>query len=195
MRVCESVLQLPQPDVVIGDAGASVGSKAEHPGIAELDSSLASKWIGTDVVRKRIRNICHLVGEHSYETARRLSCFPCKGVSVSEASAAIDKECAGIDLDISLAAGNRIDISPPGVNTRTTLLRVLELLNAHPAWTVVAGHLLGEKLIAQAGCWGIVTGEIKPSVKASLVHYPRVHITAAEGPSGILMGLEEFGFV
>jgi len=195
IRVSESVLQLPPADAVICDAGASVDSRTEHPEIAELDKTLASKWIGTDVVRKRLRNICHLVGEHSYESARRFSCFPYKGVSVSDAKAAIDKECVGIDLDVSIAAGDRIDISPPGVDTASTLMRLLDIINAHPMWTVVAGHLLGEGLIAKAGCWGIVTGEIKPSVKASLVHYPRVHFTDAEGPSGIRIGLEEFGLL
>jgi hypothetical protein len=195
IRVSESVLQLPSADAVIGDAGASVASRAEDPAIAELDKFLASKWIGTDAIRDRLRSICHLIGEHSYEAARRFSCFPCKGVRVSTARAAINKECAGIDLDISISAGNRIDISPAGVNTASTLLRVLEILDAHPTWTVVAGYSLEEELIAQRDCWGIVTGEMKPSVKAKLVHYPRVHLTAAEGANGIRLGLEEFGFV
>jgi hypothetical protein len=195
IRVSESVLQLPHADAVIGDAGASVASRAENPAIAELDKFLASKWIGTDVVRERLRNIYHLVGEHSYEAARRFSCFPCKGVRASTARAAINKECAGIDLDISISSGNRIDISPAGVNTASTLLRVLEILDAHPTWTVVAGDSLGEELIAQGGCWGIVTGEIKPSVKASLVSYPRIHFTAAEGANGIRLGLQALGFL
>jgi glucosylglycerol-phosphate synthase len=195
MRVGARVLQLPPADAVIADAGASVDSESQHPGVMQLDESLAAKWIGSNILRKRLRHINHLVGEHSYEAARRYSCFPRGSVSVAEASAAIEKECAGAGLEISIVAGNRIDISPLGVNTGSTLLRLLEILDLNPTRTVVAGHYLGEELIARSGCWGVVTGEINPSVKASLVHCPRVHLTAAEGATGIRLGLEAFGFV
>lgn len=195
VRVSERVLQLPQADVVISDAGASVHTRSENPAIADLDSSLASKWIGANVLRKRLRNVCHLVGEHSFESTRRYSCFPRRGVAVAEARDAIEKELEGFGLEVTSMSDDQIDISPPGVDTKSTLIGVLAALDIAPSSTVLTGSFVEERLIAESGCWGIVTRETPPKFKAGLVHCPRVHYTVADGPAAILEGLHTLGFV
>jgi hypothetical protein len=194
IELSESVLGLPAADAVVADAGGSVGTNTQYPGIAELDNSLAAKWIGADLVRYRLRSLGHLVGEHKYETSRRYSCFPLKEIPPEDAKAAVEKALSDLPVDVTECAEDRIDISTEGVNTKSTLVRVLELLEAHPSRTIVAGQFVDEELIAKGGCWGIVTGEIKHCVKATMVHYPRVHITAIEGAAGIIEGLRTLGF-
>jgi hypothetical protein len=195
VEISEKVLHLPAADAIVADGGGSVHSRVENPGIADLDKLLASKWIGADVVKDRLCDLGRLVGEHNYESSRRYSCFPLYDVSLGEAMAAVKRALSDLAVDITASEVDRIDISTQGINTRWTLVQVLDLLETEPRRAVVSGQFVDEELIASGGCWGIVTGEIKHTTKATIVHYPRVHLTAAEGSAGILEGLEMFGFV
>lgn len=192
---CQKVLGLPPADIVVADGGASIEARTPHGALAELDRGIGSTWPGTHAVRARLAVLGNLVYEHRRDSSRHLMYFTRRGIATDDAVQAIKQALAGYELQVRSAEKGRIDILPPEVDSRTTVARVLGLLDADPDWVVITGSVLQEALIADRGYWGVATGDTPPSVRASLVQYPRVYITAACGPSGVLDGLRHLGFL
>jgi len=193
VRVCEQILGLPPADAIVAEGGGAVQSRNSNPRLVELDSQLGSQWSGAEAVRQRLQDLGELVGEHSRESTRRYSCFPLRGVSIENAAHAVEDAVEDLGLDVRVSPGRRIDIAPHGVNTESTVSKVLDRIDAEPESTVVTGSLLDGELLRRQGCWAIATDEIKPEVKANLVHNPRVLFTSKEAAEGIAEGLVELG--
>ena len=83
---------------------------------------------------------------------------------------------------------------PPGVNKGSTLQRVLELLEMPQVPVVVAGDTLNDLGLFQTGFPGVMVGNAEAPLLEWLPQLPNTYLAKGAGCSGILEGLEHFGF-
>ena len=101
-------------------------------------------------------------------------------------------EAEGADC---LVSDNRyFDVLPAGVNKGTTLLALLEWLEADPATVVTAGDTLNDLAMFETGLMGVMVGNAEPDLVAALPRLPQVYRARGEGCAGIAEGLRHFGF-
>ncbi|MFQ5705643.1 MAG: HAD family hydrolase, partial [Gemmatimonadales bacterium] len=66
-RTCIEVLQLPSPDVLVVDQGASVQAADQHAALDVLDATIGARWPGAYAVR----DPCRGAGPHARRTPTR----------------------------------------------------------------------------------------------------------------------------
>lgn len=194
-RVCMEAFRLPDADVVVTDAGASIHAVTPHAELHGLDASVGERWPGVHQIRRRVQSLGHLLIEHRWDEARRMTYFPRPDVSREEARVAIDEVLSDLEVDVRATGGGQIDVLPQGTDLTTTVMRTLDALNTDPSRAVVAGGFVEPQFFDDGGYWGIATGDTPEPIRASLAQYSRVHITSAQGARGVLDGLQALGFL
>ena len=97
-------------------------------------------------------------------------------------------------VDCLFSDGRYLDVLPPGVNKGSTLQRVLELLELPQVPVVVAGDTLNDLALFQTGFPGVMVGNAEAPLLEWLPQLPNTYLANGAGCSGILEGLEHFGF-
>ena len=97
-------------------------------------------------------------------------------------------------VDCVLSDGRYLDVLPPGVNKGSTLQRVLELLELQQVPVVVAGDTLNDLGLFQTGHAGVMVGNAEAPLLEWLPQLPNTYLAKGAGCSGILEGLQHFGF-
>lgn len=96
--------------------------------------------------------------------------------------------------DCVLSDSRYFDVLPAGVNKGSTLLALLEWLEADHATVVTAGDTLNDLAMFETGLMGVMVGNAEPDLVAQLPRLPRVYRARADGCAGIAEGLRHFGF-
>ncbi len=97
-------------------------------------------------------------------------------------------------VDCVFSDNRYLDVLPPGVNKGSTLQRVLELLELQQVPVVVAGDTLNDLGLFQAGYAGVMVSNAEAPLLEWLPKLPNTYLAKGAGCTGILEGLEHFGF-
>jgi hydroxymethylpyrimidine pyrophosphatase-like HAD family hydrolase len=210
---------LPVPEVLIADVGTSVLHGIGPARVAPIETDIAARWPGTDVVARRLERIPGLARQDVrapyrvswwIEPVRRLrgsrdeyAARAPDDVSLAAPAAALAADVvaranialAGLDVDIVLSANVFVDVLPRGVNKGTTLRRVLSWLAVADAHCVVAGDSLNDLALFETGIRAIVVGNCEPALRARMAEKQHVYCSNAAGAAGVLDGLRHYGYL
>ena len=97
-------------------------------------------------------------------------------------------------VDCLLSDNRYFDLLPAGVNKGSTLLALLEWLEADHATVVTAGDTLNDLAMFETGLKGVMVGNAEAALQEHLSRLPSVYHAQAAGCAGIAEGLRHFGF-
>lgn len=192
-RALMAELDLPHPDVLIADVGATVAHGAALAPVPGFEAALAESWPGADPVKERLAGLTCLDLQEIRST-RRVGYWLAEG-TLEEAIERAAARLGGLTVELIGSAGVYLDIVPAGVNKGTTLRRVLSWLGLSEERVVVAGDSLNDLALLDAGFHGIVVGNCEAALRERVGGRERVYLAAAHGAAGILEGLVHFGRV
>lgn len=210
---------LPAPDVLIADVGTTVLEGPSFEPISAIQAEIERDWPGAHAVRERLAPMTPLRLQE-IDASRRVSWWiepvrqrraaghdPFAARAPDDASmladavriaAEIGAEAAErltpLAVDVLVSANVFLDVLPRGVNKGSTLLRVLEWLDADPASCVVAGDSLNDLALFATGLRGIVVGNCEPALAEMVKGMVRVYRAQESGAGGVLEGLRHHGW-
>ncbi len=114
---------LPQPDYIICDVGASVVDGATLQAIQPLQSEIAGRWPGEQLVAGAFSRFHELVRQATPQQ-RRCSYFCDEEVITGE----MHSVAAGLECDLLFSAAKYLDVLPKGVNKGATLVALVDAL-------------------------------------------------------------------
>ena len=211
---------LPEPELLIADVGATVVHGCGHRHVSEIERGIQSvSWPGVAAVRERLAGIVELEAQR-IPTTRRASywitptrrlqqaapkdLFDASGSNDGSLSAAAGRTAAffarraahalgDLPADVLMSANVYLDVLPRGVNKGTTLMRVLRFLGCDIDACIVAGDSVNDHAMFTTGARGIVVANSEPALRAVLGVRPNVYWARETGAGGILEGLQHFG--
>jgi hydroxymethylpyrimidine pyrophosphatase-like HAD family hydrolase len=186
-------ISLPQPDALIGDAGASIVTCPGFHPVEAIERALEVGWPGPTAIRSRLEGTPGLV-EQEVPMTRRVSYHVVDG-DVEGAVARARERLADLDAEVVGSAGKYLDVLPGGVDKGRTLLRLLEWWGRPVERTVVAGDTLNDLGLFRIGARGIVVANAEPALKRELGTAPGLYLAEGEGAAGILEGLGHHGIL
>jgi len=210
---------LPPPDVLIADVGTTVLDGSSFELLTAIQAEIERDWPGVDVVRERLAPMTSLTLQ-AIDASRRVSWWiepvrqrraaghdPFAARAPDDASMLADaariagevgaeagERLAPLAVDVLVSANVFLDVLPRGVNKGSTLLRVLEWLDADPAGCVVAGDSLNDLALFTTGLRGIVVGNCEPALAEMVEGMDRVYRAQESGAGGVLEGLRHHGW-
>ena len=95
---------------------------------------------------------------------------------------------------VVLSDNRYFDVLPGGVNKGTTLLSLLEWLEADHATVVTAGDTLNDLAMFETGLKGVMVGNAESALVEQLPRLSGVYYAQGHGCQGIAEGLRHFGF-
>ncbi len=186
-------LGLPEPDLLIGDVGSSV-LKGTAQRIAELESHIAERWPGGDILRARLDGTKG-ISEVEVGSPHRLVYLVEAPADMPLALRRVRRRLRDFAVDIGDSAGIGIDVLPAGVNKGATLLRVLDWLDEPDDRVVVAGDAMNDLPLFQTGLRAVLVGNAEPRLARRVSRHGHVHASPLEGVDAIVDGLVRFGLV
>lgn len=195
-RGLESVLplladpQLPQPDYIVCDVGATIVDGHTLQPVQPLQNGLDALWPGEQAVTAAFS---HFAGLHRQATPQQRRCsyrFD-PGVDTAELHAAAEE----LDCQILFSADRHFDVLPRGVDKGSSLLRMASLIGLSPGQVLVAGDSFNDLSMFQQGFRGVCVGDAEPALREATRDLPGVLQSMAEGCGGILDALTHFSFV
>ncbi|WP_298736502.1 HAD family hydrolase [uncultured Chitinophaga sp.] len=179
--------QMPLPDYIICDVGATVVSGSSLEPVQPLQAAIEEKWPGAAMVRAQLEQVAGLRYQ-DVPQQRRCSFYYDATTPVDVASAI----AIGLGCDVLQSAGKYLDILPAGVNKGSTLIQLLELLGYPADEVLVAGDTMNDRSLYDTGLKGVVVG----LAEAALLQYtlPFSHVLQSEKPgaAGIMEGISWF---
>jgi sucrose-6F-phosphate phosphohydrolase len=197
-RGLESVLsllageELPYPDYIIGDVGATIVNAHSMEPIIDLQDEIEQQWPGHPAVSAALKHISGLslqgVPQH-----RRCSFFVEDPAALEEVSAIVTK----LGCDMVYSANRYLDILPRGVNKGSSLQRLLGWLDRGSSNVLVAGDTLNDLSLFQCGYHGVVVGNAEPALLEATRSVSNILYAKTAGAGGILeaiVKLERFNY-
>ncbi len=186
-------IPLPAPHLAITDVGTGVVYGNTLEPVGEVERHLDAWWPGHDAIRERLSGLKG-IAEQDVDAPRRVG-YEVVDRPLAPALRRVRTRLSDLPVDIVGSANRYIDILPRGVNKGTTLIRVLEWLNASPESTVVAGDSLNDLALFDTGLTGIIVGNAEPALRRRVARRSSVYRATAEGAGGILEGLKELNLI
>lgn len=179
--------QMPLPDYIICDVGATVVSGNTLEPVQPLQGAIEQKWPGEAMVRAQLEQVS---GLHYQEVPQERRCsFYYDATTPIDVALGIARE---LGCDVVQSAGKYLDILPAGVNKGSTLVRLLELISYPGAEVLVAGDTMNDRSLYDTGFKGVVVG----LAEAALLQYtlPLTHVLQSDKPgaAGIMEGISWF---
>lgn len=182
--------ELPRPDCLVCDVGASVFHGATRRALAPLDDEIARAWPGRAAVLERLSPYSPFP-ESPQQVRHRLT-YVTQGAPLP---AALLDAIVAAGLECSTYGGQYLDILPGGVNKGSTLLRLVSLLGRRREEVLVCGDSLNDLSLFETGLRAVAVGNASPELLGRIAHLPTVLRSAAPGAAGILEALERWGLL
>lgn len=195
-RGVETVLPLladpliPDPEVVIGDVGATVVRGDTLDPVQPLQSAIDARWPGERVVLERLRGLKGLERQ-AVPQERRCSFHTTDPALIEE----VRQRMAGLEVDVLHSGGRYLDVLPAGVNKGSTLRALLHHLGAGEEEVLVAGDTLNDLALYTAGFRGVVVGNAEEKLREATAPLPDAFQARRAGAGGILEALNRAGLV
>ena len=183
-------IELAAPHLVIGDVGCTVACGRSLLPLPLAVEPIERRWQGLEQRLRPLLDNTPGLSAQPHSTDRRLAYYV--DVTVFDRSLIPRLEAEGVDC--LLSDDRYFDVLPAGVNKGSTLLALLEWLEADHATVVTAGDTLNDLAMFETGLKGVMVGNAEPALVAELPRLPGVYHSRAEGCAGIAEGLRHFGF-
>jgi HAD superfamily hydrolase (TIGR01484 family) len=182
-----SDIAIPRPHQIICDVGATVVDGSTYKAIEPLQTMIADKWPGREVIEEKLHGLEGLVEQEVPQT-RRCSYY----VADEFAVARVKQRLASTPCEIIYSADKFLDILPVGVNKGTTLGHLVTLMGIDRDKVFVAGDTLNDLSLFQYGFKGIAVGNSETKLLSSIRGLANNYSATAEGAGGILEGFTHF---
>ncbi len=195
-RGLESVLPLladptlPQPDFIVCDVGATVVHGRDCRPVQPLQTSIARRWPGEQVVAQAIGERAGLLRQNVPQE-RRVSYF-CEADAVDDALAGTVAE---LGCELLYSANRYLDVLPRGVSKGSSLRELIAHIGIPAERVLVAGDTLNDLSMYAHGCPGVCVGGSEPRLLEATRGRDDVLHAERTGCGGILQALEHFGLV
>lgn len=175
---------IPNPEIIIGDVGATVvrGDTLQH--LQPLQSRIDSKWPGERVILERLSGLEGLERQ-PVPQERRCSFYTDNPELLEEAQVRL----ADLEVDLLYSAGRYFDVLPSGVNKGSTLAALLEHIGVESDEVLVAGDTLNDLALYTEGFRGVVVGNAEAGLREATAELPGVLQAERVGAGGILDAL------
>lgn len=182
--------ELGRPHLVIGDVGCTVACGESLQEVPLVVEPIEARWRGyADRVLQVIRGERGLSPQPVVSSRRHA--FHAEPDLLDPQ---LLPRLQAIGVDCVLSDGRYLDVLPAGVNKGSTLRQVIALLEMTHLPVVVAGDTLNDLAMFQQGYLGIIVGNAEEPLLERLDDLSGVYLARGHGCSGILEGLEHYGF-
>lgn len=181
---------LPRPDFIIGDVGASIFKGDGIQPVEPLQSNIDALWPGDDEIQKLIEHLPGLTLQEVPLNNRRS--YFVEDLSIVEA---VRNQLKDLQCEVIYSANRFLDILPRGVNKGSTLTLLVNHLGQDRSDVLVAGDTLNDLSLFQTKFKGVAVGNSEPELLEAVADYPSTYIASDSGAGGILEALSHFGTV
>ncbi|HSH46766.1 MAG TPA: glucosylglycerol-phosphate synthase [Longimicrobiales bacterium] len=179
--------EIPDPDYIIGDVGASVVDGHTLEPVSEVQGPIEERWPGTPTVRETLKEFDTLIYQEVPQE-RRCSFLVRDGKVPAGLAEVVEGE---LGCELLLSAGRYLDVLPAGVSKGNSLLALLAEKGLDHERVVVAGDTLNDLSLFQVDLKGVVVGGAEAALSAKVLDMGvNAYVAEAEGGAGILEGLE-----
>jgi HAD superfamily hydrolase (TIGR01484 family) len=182
--------ELARPHLVIGDVGCTVACGQSLEEVPLVVDAIEERWAGFG---ERVLQLTQ--GQRGLSpqpvASRRRHAFHAEPDVIDPQ---LLQRLEAIGVDCLLSDGRYLDVLPAGVNKGSTLRRVITLLELTHLPVVVAGDTLNDLAMFQQGYLGIIVGNAEEPLLQCLDTLSGVYLARGHGCSGILEGLQHYGF-
>ena len=180
-------LEIPRPDYIISDVGATIVNGTTWQPVEPLQSFIAAKWPGNLKIAEKLDQITGLVLQEVPQD-RRCSYYADNESVVEQVKANL----SSIPCEIIYSANKFLDILPHGVNKGNSLKALINHLDQDPLEVMVAGDTLNDLSMFQCGFKGVAVGNSENKLLESIQGIDGIFVAAADGAGGILEALVQF---
>ena len=183
-------LGLAAPHLVIGDVGCTVACGSSLLPVPLAVDPIEQRW---QALEPRLRAL--LAGQPGLElqplsSNRRLAFY----VDLEQFNQDLIPVIEAEGATVVLSDNRYFDVLPGGVNKGTTLLSLLEWLEADHATVVTAGDTLNDLAMFDTGLKGVMVGNAEPALVEQLPRLSGTYYAQGHGCQGIAEGQRHFGF-
>lgn len=179
--------EIPRPDYIIADVGATIADGATFQPVEPLQSYIAAKWPGKLKIAEKLDQIAGLVLQEVPQH-RRCSYYADNESVVEQVKASL----SSMPCEIIYSANKFLDILPQGVNKGNSLKVLINHLGQDPLEVMVAGDTLNDLSMFQCGFKGVVVGNSEIKLLESIHGINGIFVADADGAGGILEALLQF---
>ena len=182
-----SDLDLPRPDFIIGDVGASILEGDAIKPVEPLQSQIDALWPNDDEIKKRIDHLPGLIPQDVPLKNRRSYFVEDAGVVEI-----VKRNLQDLACEVIYSANRFLDILPRGVNKGSSLTLLINHLAQDRSDVLVAGDTLNDLSLFQTEYRGVAVGNSEPELLDAVAHYPSTYIASNAGAGGILEALNHY---
>ena len=183
--LCES--DIPYPDFIISDVGATIVDGATFKPVLELDEKIKAKWPGREAIKSKVAHLPGLIPQFVPQR-RRCSYFAVNETVVRQVRNVLsDMKC-----EIIYSANRFLDILPAGVNKGLSLRSLIDHLDCNPKEVLVAGDTLNDLSLYQQNFDGVAVGNSEKKLLEAVRDLSNVFISKSKGAGGILEAIAHF---
>ncbi len=182
--------ELPRPDFIIGDVGASITEGDAVKPVEPLQAQIDALWPGDDIIKKRIDHLPGLIAQEVPLKIRRSYFVEDTGVVER-----VKRNLGDLPCEVIYSANRFLDILPPGVNKGSSLTLLINHLAQDRSDVLVAGDTLNDLSLFQTEFKGVAVGNSEPGLLHAVAHYPSTYIASDTGAGGILEALSHYGTI
>jgi len=179
--------EVPRPDYVIGDVGATVVDGKTFQPIKPLQKSIAERWPGRGKIEEMLSNLNGLVAQ-DVPQHRRCSYY----VDDQAVLEQVKLNLSSMPVEIIYSADKFLDILPQGVNKGSSLKALIKYLGLDPLEVIVAGDTLNDLTMFQCGFKGVAVGNSEIKLLESINGTTDTFVATSAGAGGILEALLHF---
>ena len=182
--------QLPQPDYIVCDVGATVVDGHTLQPIQPLQNRLDALWPGEQAVSSAFSGFPSL---HRQATPQQRRCsYFCEDGVITDAMV---QAAAALDCELLYSASLYLDVLPRGVNKGSSLKHLAELVDIALDQVLVAGDTLNDLPMYEHGFKGVCVGGSEAELLQRTRDLPQVLHAEQIGCAGILDAMTHFGFI
>lgn len=185
--------QIPSPDYIIADVGATVVDGQTLEPIEPIQSEIEERWPGVDAVREALLSRFPDLRIQDVPQQHRLSFYVEDGVIPKGVREIVEDE---LGCDVLISKDIYLDVLPRGVSKGATLRALIAQKGMDDQRVVVAGDTLNDLSMFACDLKGIVVGEAEGKLTEQVreIGGAAYH---AEGPGcdGIIEGLVHHGLL
>lgn len=182
--------ELPKPDYIIADVGATFYDVKKGSIIETLQKKIDITWPGSDYFENLLASVKNLK-KQDVPQERRCSYIFNDKTDFNHISKILSTE----NCSTLFSANQYFDILPKNVNKGASLLNLLQFFNIETENTLVAGDTLNDLSLFQTGLKGVVVGLAEDALVEKVHQYSQTFVSREKGTLGIVEALERFGFV
>jgi len=171
--------EVPDPDYVIGDVGASIATGALQP-LEVIEAEVRGRWPGRAAVIEALADLAELVVQDVPQRGRvsYLTGSP-------EVVAAVRARAAALGLDTCYSCQRYLDVLPAGVDKGRALRALLAHLAVPDQRVLVCGDTLNDLTLFGLGLRGVVVGQAEPALIDATADQADTFQAGAAGAGGI----------